>query len=156
MKGSVKVIAALQKLLGYELASIHQYFIHSEIYDDMGLKTLYDRIHHEMEEEQGHAQVLIRRILFLGGNPDVESMAPMKIGNDVELMLKNDLDLEESGRQVILDGIELCEKERDYESRELFEKLLYDTEEDHIYWLEQQLKLIGLIGLSNYIQKQMA
>ena len=31
---------------------------------------------------------------------------------------------------------------------------LKDTEEDHAHWLEQQLKLIELMGLSNYLQSQ--
>jgi bacterioferritin len=156
MNGSEAVIATFQKLLSYELASIHQYFIHSEIYDDMGLKALFDRIHHEMEEEQGHAQLLIKRILFLGGHPDVQTMAPLKVGSEVPAMLQNDLEMEFDGRAIILEGIAICEQEKDFESREILEKLLFDTEEDHIYWLEQQLKLIKLVGLPNYCQKQMA
>ena len=33
--------------------------------------------------------------------------------------------------------------------------LLEDTEQDHIYWLEQQLRLIDKIGLPNYLQSVM-
>jgi bacterioferritin len=155
MKGSSNVISILQKLLTYELASINQYFIHSEVYADMGLDALHQRISHEMDEEKDHAKLLIQRILFLEGQPDVTQMADMKIGSDVKTMLENDLDMELRGRQVIIDGIALCESESDFESREILEKLLFDTEEDHIYWLEQQLKLINLIGIENYLQKQM-
>jgi len=155
MKGSDKVIEKLQLLLSYELASIHQYFLHSEMYEDMGLKVLFERIHHEMEEEMGHAQLLIRRMLFLEAKPDVQAMAPLCVGATVPEMLANDLILEKKGRESILEAIALCERERDFESREILEKLLDDTEEDHIYWLERQLRLINLIGLPNYLQKQM-
>ena len=44
---------------------------------------------------------------------------------------------------------------KDYVTREILETLLDDTEMDHIYWLEQHLNLINLIGLPNYIQSQM-
>ena len=155
MKGSEKVTTKLQELLSYELASIHQYFIHSEIYEDMGLNDLYVRIHHEMEEEQGHAQLLIRRLLFLEKTPNVEKMSSLMVGSNVREMLENDLKLELAGREIILQGIKICEQEGDYESREILGKLLDDTEEDHIYWLERQLKLIDMIGLPNYLQKRM-
>ena len=48
-----------------------------------------------------------------------------------------------------------CEKAQDYVTREILETLLDDTEMDHIYWIEQHLNLIKLIGLPNYIQSQM-
>jgi len=32
---------------------------------------------------------------------------------------------------------------------------LEDTEMDHAYFLEKQLKLIELVGLQNYLQSQM-
>jgi bacterioferritin len=155
MKGSEKVTSKLQELLSYELASIHQYFIHSEIYEDMGLTDLYLRIHHEMEEEQGHAQLLIRRLLFLEKTPNVEKMSSLMVGSGVREMLENDLKLELAGREIIIQGITICEEEGDFESREILGKLLDDTEEDHIYWLERQLKLIDMIGLPNYLQKRM-
>jgi bacterioferritin len=40
-------------------------------------------------------------------------------------------------------------------TREILEKQLHDTEEDHAYWLEIQLGLIDKLGLENYLQSQM-
>jgi bacterioferritin len=37
----------------------------------------------------------------------------------------------------------------------MLEKQLDDTEVDHAYWLEKQLRLIDQIGLQNYLQSQM-
>ncbi|MDQ5887809.1 MAG: bacterioferritin, partial [Pseudomonadota bacterium] len=42
----------------------------------------------------------------------------------------------------------------DYVSREQLLPMLDDTEIDHAHWLEQQLRLIQLMGLQNYIQSQ--
>jgi len=155
MKGNAKVIEGLNKLLACELAAMDQYFIHSRMYQDWGLEKLYERIDHEFEDEKGHASLLIERILFLEGIPDMSTRTGLKIGKDVPEMLQCDLDLEYYVDAALKDVIELCEKERDYQSREILEKLLADTEEDHAYWLEQQLGLIKRIGLQNYQQSQM-
>jgi len=57
-------------------------------------------------------------------------------------------------REALAKGIELCEKHGDYMSRDILVLQLNDTEEDHAYWLEQQLGLIGRVGLQNYLQSQ--
>jgi bacterioferritin len=155
MKGSEKVISQLNKLLEGELTSIDQYFIHSRMYEDWGLTKLYERIGHEMEDETGHADKLIKRILFLEGVPDLSKRAGLNIGKDVPEMLKSDLQLELSIGAALKEAIEVCESEQDYQTREILEELLADTEEDHTYWLEQQIGLIGKIGLENYLQSQM-
>lgn len=154
MKGNNKVITTLNKLLAGELTAMDQYFTHSRMLDDWGLQKLYARIDHEMDDEKQHADALIKRILFLEGTPEVSNRAPLNIGKDVPDMLANDLALE---RQVVADlreAIALCEKEQDYQSREILEAMLADTEEDHAYWLEKQLGLINKIGLQNYLQSQ--
>ena len=155
MKGSSKVIAGLNSLLHKELAAIDQYFIHSRMYQDWGLDKLFDQLDHEMQEEITHADALIKRILFLEGAPNLVDRRDLIIGNDVPSMLKNDLVLEMEVVAALKVTIEICEQEGDYQSREMLEKLLFDTEEDHVYWLEKQLGLIDRIGLQNYIQSHM-
>ncbi|TPH19374.1 bacterioferritin [Litorilituus lipolyticus] len=155
MKGNDKVIASLNGLLHNELAAIDQYFTHSRMYEDWGLHELYEQLNHEMEEEITHADALIKRILFLEGVPNLKNRRDLLIGSDVEEMLKNDLVLEMEVVDALKASIALCEAEGDYQSREVLLTLLEDTEEDHVYWLEQQIGLIGRIGLPNYIQSKM-
>lgn len=155
MQGNQRVIDGLNRLLDNELGSMDQYFTHSRMYEDWGLNRLYEQLNHELEEETGHADMLIKRILFLEGVPDLSKRSAMKIGSDVESMMKNDLELEYIVRDDLRDVIKICEEEGDYQSREMLEKLLFDTEEDHIFWLEKQIKLISLMGIQNYIQSQM-
>lgn len=156
MKGNQKVIDSLNALLANELAAIDQYFIHSRMYQDWGLDKLYVRLNHEMEEEKDHADWLIKRILFLEGVPCMEKRRDLLIGHDVKSMMENDLVLELEVVQAARDVIAICEKEGDFQSREVLVKLLFDTEEDHVYWLEQQLSLMGKVGMHNYLQSQMA
>lgn len=155
MQGDKKIIATLNKLLAGELTAIDQYFLHAEMYRNFGLGKLFERVNHEMEDEREHSRALIQRILFLEGTPDVSGRILLNIGKDVPSMLTNDLAVEYSVVKNLREAIAECEKAKDYVTRELLEQLLDDTEDDHTHWLEQQLGLIKLVGLENYLQTQM-
>lgn len=155
MKGNQQIIDALNRLLAMELAAMDQYFIHAKMYQDWGLNKLYERIDHEFDDEKGHASKLIERMLFLEGVPDMTTRTGFKVGTDVPSMLESDLRVEYEVDKELKEVIALCEKEGDYVTREMLETLLDDTEMDHAYWLEQQLRLIKMVGLENYIQSQM-
>ena len=155
MIGNPKVIDYLNFLLGGELAARDQYFIHSEMYAEWHYGKLYDRISHEMGDETLHAQAIIRRILMLGGTPKM-NVDTINIGTTVPEMLQLDLNLEYQVQKHLKDGIAICEEVHDYVTREMLIVQLKDTEEDHAHWLEQQLRLIDMIGLPNYLQSQMA
>ncbi|MDX1451043.1 MAG: bacterioferritin [Oleiphilaceae bacterium] len=155
MKGKIKVVKTLNKLLAGELTAIDQYFVHSRMYEDWGLHKLYERLDHEREEETEHADQMIKRILFLEGRPDLAQREPLNVGEDVESMLRNDLALEYKVIKNLRAAIAVCEQEQDYETRAMLVKQLEDSEEDHAYWLEKQLGLIEKIGLPNYLQSQM-
>lgn len=154
MKGDPKIIEHLNALLTGELTSVDQYLLHSRMYENWGLKELYERIDHEMHDELGHAGRLIRRILFLEGSPDLSKRNPLNIGRDVPEMLRNDLALEVGVVDHLKQVIAHCESVKDYVTREVLERLLDDTEEGHARWLEQQLRLIDKIGLENYLQSK--
>ena len=154
MKGNDQVIAHLNTLLAGELSAIDQYFIHSRMYENWGFGKLYERIAHEVQDETNHADALIKRILFLEGTPDLSKRDPLHVGSTVEEMLKNDLALE---LQVVADlrkVMAFCESVQDYQTREILQAMLKDTEDDHTHWLEQQLGMIERIGLQNYLQSQ--
>ena len=155
MKGNSKIISTLNALLDGELTAMDQYFTHSRMYDDWGFSKLFERIDHEMDDEKQHADALIKRILFLEGTPNLSSRSGLNIGKNVPEMLSNDLVLEHSVITNLKTAISVCEEENDYQTREILEVMLADTEEDHTYWLEKQLGLIDKVGLQNYLQSQM-
>jgi bacterioferritin len=80
-----------------------------------------------------------------------DAMTP---GHTVPEMLRSDLALEYKVREALARGIELAESHGDYPTRDILAAQLMDTEEDHAYWLEQQLGMIDRIGLQNYLQTQ--
>ena len=155
MKGNHEVIAQLNTLLTGELSAVDQYFTHSRMYENWGFTKLYERIAHEVQDELGHADALIKRILFLEGTPDLSKRDPLYIGKTVPEMLQNDLDLELRVVTALREVMTFCESVQDYVTRDILLAMLEDTEHDHAYWLEKQLGLIERIGLQNYLQSQM-
>lgn len=149
------IVSQLNRLLAFELTSIDQYTAHSRRYEDMGLNKLYERINHEVDDEQGHADLLIRRMLFLGGRPNMNQREAHTIADDVPTMLANDLALEHNNAKTLREVIAFCEQSGDFVTRDMLVGILKDTEEDHAYWLRQQLALIDRLGLSLYLQAQM-
>ena len=154
MKGDSKVIEHLNKVLGNELIAINQYFLHSRMYKDWGLKELADYEYHESIDEMKHADMLVERILFLEGLPNMQDLGKLMIGEDTREMLECDLRLELIAIPDLREAIEYCESVKDYISRELFENIL-ESEEEHVDWIETQLSLIDKVGLQNYQQSMM-
>ncbi len=155
MNGDPGIIAILDTLLAGELTAVDQYLIHGETYSDMGYGRLAEKALHESEHEREHARALIQRIQFLGGVAHVDKRQPMNVGQTVPDMLKADLALEYHVVGELKKAIAACEQARDYVSRDMLLVQLEDTEMDHAYYLEKQLRLIDAVGLPNYLQSQM-
>ena len=153
MKGDTKVIEFLNSALTNELTAINQYFLHARMYKSWGFEKLNDKVYHESIDEMKHADLLIERILFLEGLPNLQKLGKLLIGENPEEMLKCDLQLEQDALPLLKEAIAYCENIADYISRELFENILA-SEEEHIDWLETQLELIETVGSQNYLQSQ--
>jgi bacterioferritin len=153
MKGDAKVIEFLNSALGNELVAINQYFLHARMYKDWGMKNLADHEYHESIDEMKHADMLVERILFLEGLPNLQELGVLRIGENASEMLQCDLDLEMDAIPELRDAIAHCEQVRDFVSRDLFNDIL-ESEEEHVDWLETQLGLIDKMGIQNYVQAQ--
>lgn len=155
MKGDPDVIAKLDELLTHELTSADLYLYFSRHLRDQGYAKLHARFAHEAEDEQGHANRLVERILLLDGEPDVLARAKRPTPKDPKGILEASLAYELEVAKLLNDGIRLCADRGDAGSRLILEDLLRDTEDDHIDWLEAQLHMIGEIGLELYLGEQL-
>ena len=153
MKSDPKVIEFLNRVLRNELAAISQYFLHSRMFLDWGLKSIGDYEFQESVDEMKHADSLIERILFLEGLPNMQDIGKLRIGEHTREMLECDLALEMEAIPDLRAAVQYCESCQDFVSRDLFDSILV-AEEDHVDWLETQLDLIDRVGIENYQQSQ--
>ncbi len=153
MKGDPKVIKLLNDALKLELTAINQYWLHYRMLDNWGVAKLAEYERHESIDEMKHADRITERILFLDGLPNFQALGRLHIGENVEEILKGDLELELEALGQLKGAIAHCEKVKDFVSRDLFSEIL-ESEERHVDTLETQFEMIKRMGLQNYIQLQ--
>jgi len=151
MKGDDQVIQNLNDTLRNELTAVNQYWLHYRMLDNWGVRRLAEFERHESIDEMKHADRLAERILFLEGLPNFQMLGRLRVGENVEEILKADLELEREAVEQLKSAIVHAESVRDFVSRDLFSEIL-ENEEEHIDTLEQQFDMIEQMGLQNYIQ----
>ena len=154
MKGDDKVIEYLNQALKLELAAVNQYFLHARMYKDWGFGKIAEVEYEESIDEMKHADLLIERILFLEGLPNVQDLSKIYIGETLKECIECDLKIEKRAHPFYVEAIAYCEQAQDFVSRKIFTDILA-SEEEHIDYLETQLGLIEKIGEERYMQSQM-
>ncbi len=151
MKGDKGVIDYLNKALRAELTAVSQYWLHYRLQADWGLGKLAKKSRAESIEEMNHADKLIDRIIFLEGHPNLQTLDPLRIGENPRETLECDLAGEMDAVKLYTEARDYCESVKDYVSKNIFENLLTD-EEGHVDFLETQLDLMDRIGEQNWSQ----
>lgn len=147
-----KTLENLQKALSMEMSAAHQYQLHAHVLEDWGINRLAAKMREEMEEELGHSDAYIERIMFLKGNPELRFAKPPARAQSLVAMFEADLADEKEAIEFYTEAAKQAAEENDIGSRMLFEKIVLD-EEGHMAWLDLQLDLIARMGEPAYISK---
>ncbi len=153
MKGNPKIIDLLNEVLTNELTAINQYFLHARMCKNWGYDRLGSHIHKESIDEMKHADVLIERVLFLDGLPNLQRLGKLSVGTTPHEVLKNDLALEMLAIPMLNTYIQTCRDLGDNGTEDLLTNILV-SEEEHVDWLESQLELVRQLGDAQYLAQQ--
>lgn len=153
MRGDAKVIDFLNAVLKGELTAINQYFLHARMLENWGVTRLGKYEYQESLDEMRHADWLTQRILFLDGLPNLQALGRLRIGENVEEILRADLEVELEALPLLREAIQHCESVRDYVTRDLLARILA-SEEEHVDYIETALGLIERMGLQLFIQSE--
>ena len=154
MKGNDEVLTLLNLLLTNELTAINQYFIHAKMCENWGFQRLAAKVRDESIDEMRHADMVISRILFLEGIPNLQRLNKIHVGETVKEQFEADLQLEYAAIAFLNQGIAKTRDIGDNASEDLFTRILV-SEEEHTDWLETQLELIRQVGEQNYLAQQL-
>jgi bacterioferritin len=147
------IIEILNEVLTAELTAINQYFIHAELCNHWGFKRLYKEARMQSIDEMKHAELLIERVLFLNGIPNVQRLGKISIGETVREQFQLDSAVEGEAVSRLNRGIMICRENGDIGSAMLLETIL-KSEEEHFDWLRTQLELLDKLGEQGYLANQ--
>jgi bacterioferritin len=153
MKGTDEVLALLTQLLTHELTAINQYLLHASTCENWGYEGLAAKLQEQVTDERHHADMVIDRILFLDGTPNMQRYDAIHPGQTVAEQLEHALRLELAVIAMLNEGIARCRACGDNATEDLLTKILV-SEEDDTQWLESQLELIRQVGEQNYLAQQ--
>ena len=154
MRSDPEIIDLLNEVLTAELTAINQYFIHAKMCDNWGYDRLASHGRAESIDEMKHADIVIDRILYFDGVPNMQRVFPVRVGETVAEQFQLDLELEYAAVERLNNGIALAVAKGDNGTRELLAEILV-SEEDHVDWLETQQETIRQIGLERYLAQQL-
>ncbi len=141
MKGIKEVIELLNEVLAGELVAINQYFSAQQNVLQLGVLQARRARSSRVDRRMKHADKLTDRILFLDGLPNYQRLDKLHIGQTVPEQMAADLALEMNAIKLLNDGIALCRSRGDNGTEDLLKEILV-SEEEHVDWIETQLRLI--------------
>ena len=150
MKGSNEIIELLNEVLTAELTAINQYFVDAKMIANWGYDRLAAKFREDSIDEMKDADVLIERILYLEGIPNLQRLGTVRVGETVVEKLEAALDVERAAIERLNRGIAACTAQGDNGSRDVLEGIL-GGEEEHADWLETQLDLVERLGEQLYL-----
>ena len=147
-----KSIKALQFFVTELSNGAFAHMVQGKQFESLGFKKLGEKYSDHYQEEMQWVEKFIARILDLGGDVKLEDRKGREVVKNPIDYLKADLDNQKQGVDILYGCV--AQVSGDPTTYDLMKAYLADEEED-LYWDEEQLDLIKLIGEQNWLIKQM-
>ncbi len=135
-----RVLGYLGRGLSMELSAVQLYTTQARLVAGWGLDEPAKRFRDEAQEEMGHVERIISRMLALGVAPNASQLRPVKLGRDLRELLLYDQAFEDELVSLYTDAATHCARNGNHEGRLFFEELL-EEEKQHsrelAHWLAQ-------------------
>lgn len=147
-----KTIDALQFFVTNlsEGAFVHK--LQGQIFKSQGFNKLGEKYVEHYSEEMGWVEKFVDRILDLGGEVKAEGQKRRELICDPVAYVKADLAIQVPGVDLLRKCMESLTD--DPTTYDIMKAYLADEEED-LFWSEEQLDLVEMIGVQNWLVKQM-
>ena len=146
-----KIIEGLQVIVTQLAQQADGHVIQSRIFAAQGLTKLAKQYEEHAEEERGYVVKCIDRIIDLGGEVKLEDKNCAPICKDAVEYLKYDLQVSKDGLKWLAEIVKAAQC--DLTTFGILSEY-YKDEEGDMYWAEQQLELVEMIGKQNWLAKQ--
>ncbi|GIV22121.1 MAG: ferritin [Armatimonadota bacterium] len=133
-----------------ELSAVHQYTTYAQICGNWGYNVLQHEFQEYALQELHHAQELMERILYIGGQLETNRLEPFQIPSNATGLLMEFDAAEADAIENYNRTIQLSEQVGDYGTAELIRHILSE-EEGHKLWVQRQLDQLEHVGLDNYL-----
>ncbi|MHB8296143.1 MAG: ferritin-like domain-containing protein [Acidimicrobiales bacterium] len=138
MGNDPRMTGYLNRALSAEMAAVQQYLAQASLTAMWQLSEHSSRFRRDAEEELGHAQRFIERMLLLGLAPNGTQLPPIRPGRSLEEMLLIDRELEIDVIRLYEEAAHYCARVRAEEVEALFAGLVRE-ELGHLRDLDQRL-----------------
>ncbi len=152
MRGNAAVVEILNEALTSELTAVNQYFIASKMAADAGYTKLAKDYYDESIGEMKHAEVLIERILYLQGLPNMQRLFPVGVGETIIEQFRLNYELELGAVDRYQRAVAICVEAGDPGTRALMEQILAE-EEHHVDEAEAELVNLEQLGEQLWLAK---
>lgn len=147
-----KSIEALQLFTTGLTNGAFAHLVQGRHFESLGFKKLGEKYVGHYDEEMGWVNKFIARINDLGGEVKIEDQKGRELVKDPVEYVKADLAIQEKGVALLYDCLKsLADDPTTYD---ILKAYLVDEEED-LYWSQEQVEMIEMIGRQNWLVRQL-
>ena len=136
------VLGYLGRALSLELSAVQLYSTQARLVETWGLSEAAKKLSDEASEEMGHADRIISRMLALGVAPNASQLRPVRLANNLLMLLQYDLAFENELIGLYDNAVRHCARIADHDNRLFFEALLAE-EKTHALELNQWIQKLS-------------